>query len=130
MNKSDILSGFNNHLMELINDVIEVLPENNDIKAVHTTFSTIKKVNPRLIISIWKKHILDKYEKEIMSGDLNFFLDKEYDEDVELPNSDLILSKISDMKKTIVSLSDDNKVKKINYFQNLTKLCKLYHNYE
>ena len=64
MNKTDILSGFNNHLNEFFNDVVNIFPDNLDIKVAQTSLSTMRKANPRLIVAIWREHIVSKYEKE------------------------------------------------------------------
>ena len=42
----------------------------------------MRKANPRLIIDVWKHHIVDVYESQIEEGDINFFITKEYSKDV------------------------------------------------
>lgn len=128
MNKSDILSGFNNHIIDFFNDVMKVFPNDTDIAVAHTSLLTIKKMNPRLIVTIWKAHILDPYKDQIEAGDINFFLDRDYKQDLEkVENSGTILDKINTLREPIRQMGDDNKEKTIKYIQNLTKLCGLYH---
>lgn len=128
MNKSDILSGFNNHLNELLESLIEVLPDNTELKTAYTSITTLRKANPRLIIPIWKTYVLDKYETNIMAGNLEYFLNKDYTEDVkDTGNAVTVLEKINVVKNTIKTLDKDNLDKTVLYLQNLTKLCKVYY---
>ena len=128
MNKTDILSGFNNHLNEFFNDVVNIFPDNLDIKIAQSSLSTMRKANPRLIVSIWREHIVSKYEKEIIEGNIDFFLEKDYNSDLKTTdNASTILEKINSLKDPIKNMGNDNKNKTITYIQNLTKLCNLYH---
>ena len=128
MNKSDILSGFNNHLAELLASLIEILPDDLELKTASASISTLRKANPRLIIPIWKSYVLDKYEANIMAGNLEYFLNKDYTEDVkDTGNAVTVLEKINVVKNTIKTLDKDDLDKTILYLQNLTKLCKVYY---
>jgi hypothetical protein len=128
MNKSDILSGFNSHLNELLESLIEVIPDNTELKTAYTSISTLRKANPRLVIPIWKTYVLDKYETNIIEGNLEYFLNKDYTEDIkDTGNAVIVLEKINVVKNTIKTLDKDNLDKTILYLQNLTKLCKAYY---
>lgn len=128
MNKTDILSGFNNHLNEFFNDVVTIFPDNLDIKVAQSSLSTMRKANPRLIVAIWREHIVSKYEKEIMEGNIDFFLEKDYNTDLKsADNASSILEKINSLKEPIRNMGQENLTKTITYIQNLTKLCNLYH---
>ena len=41
----------------------------------------LKKVNPRLVITIWRNNISSNYRKEIQRGDFTFFENKDYTQD-------------------------------------------------
>lgn len=129
MSKSELLSAFNNHLTELVEALIEIMPEDAELKTAQVSISTLRKMNPRLIIPIWKTYVLDNYEKQIEEGNIKFFLEKDYAEDVKNEgNAKEILDKITIIKRRINELSKENTQKTILYIQNLTKLCKLYYN--
>ena len=128
MSKSDVLTAFNNHLSELVDLLIEIMPLDNELKTAQVSISTLRKMNPRLIIPIWKVYVLDNYDKEIESGNLKFFLEKDYSDDVKNnTNSKEILDKIEIIKNNIKNLSDKDREKPVLYIQNLTKLCKIYY---
>jgi hypothetical protein len=85
----------------------------------------IKKTNPGLVIKTWKKAITDKYGDRIETGDVDYFLEKDYAADVT-DYTATIDTTIQDLRKIIKSMSDENKAKSIQYVQNLCKLSKLY----
>ncbi len=128
MNKSNVLSAFNNHLIELFKDINSIIQHNKDLEAAETSLIAIKKANPRLIISVWKEYINDKYKNDIMAGNIGFFLDKDYKSDlVDVDKPSMILEKIELLREPIRGLGETNLNKTVGYIQNLTKLCEVYH---
>jgi len=128
MNKSNVLSAFNNHLIELFDDINSIIPHSKDLKAAQTSLVTIKRANPRIIIGVWKKYVNDKYKDDILSGNINFFLDKDYKSDLQdIEESNTILEKIDFLRKPIKELGEENQKKTLGYIQNLTKLCEVYY---
>ncbi len=124
---SNLVKVFNNHLMEFIADLESIFPDNVDIKTGHTFISGIKKVNPKKLIQVWKTSILDCYGKEIESGDIEFFLNKDYRNDLPSDSIDNFVSIIEDSRVLLKNTSEDNKKKSMKYLQNLTKICNLYY---
>jgi hypothetical protein len=128
MNKSNVLSAFNTHLIELFKDINSIIPNNMDLMAAETSLLAIKKANPRLVVTVWKHHIADKYKNDIIAGNISFFLEKDYSEDLlDADEPSIILEKINLLRKPIQELGEENLNKTIGYLQNLTKLCELYH---
>jgi len=127
MNKSDILSAFNNHLSELVDELIKIIPNNTDLQISSASLISIRKINPKLPILTWKSYVQDKYEKNILSGNIEYFLEKDYAEDIKDSNESVhILKKIIIIKDTMKNLDKVNLDKTILYLQNLTKLCNVY----
>ena len=114
--------------MEFIDDIISVFPANRHLKITRTALHTWKRINPKSIIEIWKTCITDKYKSEIEKGDYNFFLEKNYSEDISgCDNSSDILTSIEELRNPISKMSKDNQKKAIKYIQNLTKLSQIYY---
>jgi len=130
---SNILKAFNTHLLDFINDIIVVFPENRSLKVTKTALETWRRVNPKSIIETWKTCITDKYKTEIAKGDYNFFMKKDYREDISGCNNisthlgNEILSDIDEIRGPISLMSKTNQKKAIKYVQNLTKLSELYY---
>ena len=87
-NKSSYLKLFNNHLNEFIDDVLLIFPDDLDLQTCATFLKGIKKVNPRIIITSWNQWVTEKYRREIESGNLSFFENKDYKDDVNGSNDD------------------------------------------
>ena len=121
---SSVLKAFNNHLLEFIEDVIRIFPTNLDIKTGKTFIEGVKRVNPKKIITYWKDNILLLYETEIHEGDITFFVNKDYRNDIGTEAQTLKV--LEDIRVLVRDTTEENKEKAMKYLQNLTKLCKLY----
>ena len=128
MNKSEILTAFNNHIGDFFNDVCLIFPDNSDLKIAHTSLLTFRKVNPRLIISIWKEYMVDRYRTEIEGGNMAFFVERNYTSDLQdVGQGSIILEKIDTLREPIREMGEENLKKASGYIQNLTKICDLYY---
>jgi accessory colonization factor AcfC len=123
---ANILSAFNDHFLEFLNDVQNVFPEDIDILTAKNSLIAIRKANPKMIVKIWKTFIADKYNAQILAGDISFFITKDYASDVATSqNSDKIMESIDRLREPIRNMSDENQLKVMKYIQNLTKLSEL-----
>lgn len=123
---NNILTAFNDHFLEFINDVQAVFPDDPDILSAKNALTMIRKANPKMIVKIWKTFIADKYKNQINSNDISFFLEKDYSSDVSKSNnSDKIMESIDRLREPIRNMGPDNQSKVMKYIQNLTKLSEL-----
>ena len=123
---NNILTAFNDHFLEFINDVQAVFPDDPDILSAKNALIMIRKANPKMIVKIWKTFIADKYKNQINSNDISFFLEKDYSSDVSKSNnSDKIMESIDRLREPIRNMGPDNQAKVMKYIQNLTKLSEL-----
>lgn len=132
VNKSVLVKIFSEQVVELYRDMIIVYPNNTSIKTGLSLVEQIKTFNPKLLISKYKHGINDKYYEEIVRGDLEYFIHKNYEKDCE--RAGFVGSEVksqSDWIDTIKELykeqdkENKNKIKK--YFQNFSKICKMYY---
>jgi len=125
--KTTILRAFNNHLFEFLDDITQILPDNKDISSARTFFEITKKANPSIIIKLWHTLVYTPYSELIEKGDINFFLEKNYESDVvSIANSKEILSQIENLREPIRNMSEKNKEHSLNYVKNLCKLSNVY----
>ena len=123
---SNILTAFNDHFIEFITDVHLVFPEDVDILSAKNALTAIRKANPKMIVKIWNAFIVGKYKSEIKDGNLSFFINKDYSQDVSsAANSDKIMESIDRLRTPIKNMSPENQAKVMKYIQNLTKLAEL-----
>ena len=126
-NKKTLLTAFNNHFLEFVNDIACVFPKNKDIKLSKNVVSTLKAANPRLIIRIWKEYVSDPYSKKIEEEDISFFIEKDYSNDVSYIESNGYIKKSIDrLREPIRKMGKENQDKSMKYMKNLTKLANLY----
>ena len=124
---TNFLKVFNNHLIEFIEDLETIFPDNIDIKTGHTFISSIKKVNPKKLIQVWKTSVYDVYGDKIFDGDIDYFLNKDYRDDLPEDTSSKFFAILEDIRNLLKNTTIENKKKGMKYVQNLTKICKIYH---
>ena len=123
---NSILSAFNDHFFDFLNDVQNVFPDDADILTAKNALLTVRKANPKMIVKIWNAFIVGKYKSEIESGNIDFFINKDYSTDVSsASNSDKIMESINRLREPIKNMSSENQSKVMKYIQNLTKLAEL-----
>ena len=125
--KSQYLKAFNEHFIHFVMDIHKVFPEDNDILYSLNALKEIRKINPRLIMLIFNDYVAKNYRDEILSGNIDFFLDKDYSSDMKnMKNANSIVEKINNLREPIRKMNNDNKSKTLKYLQNLIKLCDYY----
>lgn len=125
---SSIVSVFNNHFMELVDDICNVFPDDLDIQSAKSSFILIKKANPKLLIRSWDMFVVQKYHQEIKDGKIEYFLQKDYTEDLELGgnNTKQIIDAIDRLRAPIRNMNAIEQEKILKYLQNLCKLTLVF----
>ena len=127
MSGANLLSVFNDHFFEFVTDIQSVFPDDVDILTTKNALSMVRKANPKMIIKIWSSFIVSKYRTQIEAGDIAFFLEKDYSEDLQgADNSKKIMDAINRLRDPIRNMDAENMKKIVKYIQNLTKLCIAY----
>ena len=125
--KSTVLRAFNTHLVEFLDDIISIIPGNVGLVATKNSFEMYKKANPTLLIKIWYSYVYLPYAEIIDKGDLDFFINKDYSEDLSyLQNSKNILNAIDTLRGQIKEMSETNRNHSLEYIRNLCKLSNMY----
>ena len=123
------LTGFNNHFSEFMDDISVSFPNNRDILSAKNSLITLRRMNPKIIITFWKNYIVYNYGEQIEKGDCDFFLKKDYSSDItnnEGGENPELLTAINRFRKPLSELSSENLDKCVKYIQNLSKLSMLY----
>lgn len=132
VNKSLLVKIFSEQVVELYRDMKMVYPNNTSIKTGLTLVEQIKTFNPKLLISKYKDGVNDEYYEQIVKGDLDFFINKNYEADClkagfvgnEAKSQAAWLETIKELYK---EQGEENKRKIKKYFQNFSKICKMYY---
>jgi hypothetical protein len=121
---SSLVSVFNDHFADFVNDVQSVFPEDADILTAKNALLAIRKANPKLLVKIWLKYVYSPYKEQIEAGDINFFVTKDYSSDLaKNDNADKIMECIDRLRKPVKEMSAENQEKTMKYIQNLCKIA-------
>lgn len=127
MSNSSIVSIFNQHFIEMFDDILVIFPNNVDIMTAKNSILTFKKMNPAIIIKVWNKYIAIKYKSQIDNDDISFFINKDYSNDLEyMKNPDVIMDVINRIREPVNNMNQADQVKTMKYIKNLTKLSLSY----
>jgi hypothetical protein len=125
--KSSLLKAFNTHFFAFVDDIITIFPESQDIRGAKTAFELFRKANPTSILKAWHIFVYIPYYKVIEEGKIEFFFDKDYNDDlVYMSNANDIVKIIDTLRDPIRQMSDINKEHSMKYIQNLAKLSEMY----
>ena len=123
--KSIVMKAFLNQFTDFLEDVQSVFPENADIDSAKTALLLIKKTNPRILMNAWVTYIVVPYNDQIQKGDIGFFLEKDYTNDLEYMGN-AVMQKVDALRGPVREMGAENQAKSMQYIQNLTKLAKLH----
>ena len=128
MSKNQIIETFNKHILEFIMDIERVFPNDTDITASRKSLSRMIMIMPKAVIRAFNEHICMVYGSEIEEGNLDFFIDNDYNSKHGniINNNNMIINKINELRQPVRNMADDDKAKVIQYLKNLKKLTELY----
>jgi len=128
MNQPQILQkAFNDHFDEFVDDIVNIFPDDMDIRNSRNSIKLLRKANPKLLIQIWNKYVSSKYADKIDAGDVTFFIENDYSDDIgKLENASQVMNAINRLRAPIKMMSPENQSKTMKYIQNLKKICDLY----
>lgn len=126
--KLTLTRAFNNMFIQFLEEVIQIVPEGNDIRKAKGYFEMVKSMNPSAIIKVWFTNVYTPYESVIESGDIiSFMVDKEYDSDIaSFENTKEIMDVVNRLRHSLRTMGERNKNISMDYVKKLSKLSKLY----
>jgi len=125
--KSIVLRAFNKHFFEFMDDLVKIFPDNENILVARGTFETFKKANPTIIAKVWYTKVYSPYREEIDRGNIDFFMEKDYSEDLSNANdAGRVLNMINDVREPLKQMDETNRAHATKYIQNLSKLSVAY----
>lgn len=125
--KKQYLAAFNNQFTEFLEQVLQIFPGHVEITTFKNTIGTLKKANPGLLIRIWYDHICKNYMDEIEKGNITYFLEKDYAQDIQhVSDVKGVVDAINKIRNPINEMGVKNQQTSMQYILNLSKLSKLY----
>lgn len=126
--KSIILRTFNTQLLSFLDDVHAILPHEKGILESKKYFETLKTMNPSILVKIWHGYIAVPYADQIANGDMTYFLNKDYSQDLQfMPNAEQIMNTIDSSLRTPLKQMDETNLNHCkDYIVMLSKLSSAY----
>lgn len=125
--KTAILRAFNTHFADMLSTIVSIYPENSDLVSSRNSLETVRRMNPSLPIKIWHTYVHNPYYDVIKQGDLDYFLNKDYKDDLTyVKNSDEVLKIVDRLRGPLRHMNGVDRNKTIKYLQNLNELSKMY----
>ncbi len=122
---------FNSTYFELLKMMKENSDNNRDFKRFYNQNLFIKNTNIKMFIRTWYQNITCFYKEQIMSGDIDYFVKKDYSSEIneneEFANSYSIESYIQYFKGIYETLQEEDVNAFIEKVQQLTHLSYLYY---
>ena len=140
--KKDIVPVFAERLEDFVKEMIEVIPSNPDIRSFRKAIKASRMMQPRVLVEVWHKHVTEPYAHKIFQGDFNYFLDKDYRDDIQTgmkttgndtnveeveASTNSIIQSIQSLRAQIRDLDEQNLECTMQHIQNLCQLSNIYH---
>lgn len=115
---------FNDLFFKLVNTVKDYFPNDPTINAAEKSLTAIRKMNPTLIYRVWVYYVDTPYKKEIQGSNIDFFVNKDYSEDLKDYTHDFktISEAIDRFREPIKNMDKENQAIIMGYIQSLSKL--------
>lgn len=125
--KSNILKTFNNQFFAFLDDIRRVFPDNVDIATGKKSFEMLRLANASLIIKSWYSYVYSQYKESIDNGDVDYFVNKDYQSDLQtVANNGEVMRIIDSLRDPIKNMDEANKAHTVKYLQILSKLSEAY----
>jgi len=119
---------FNKVYFEFLKFIELHLKNDNNFKSFYRKNIMMKETNPKYFIKSWYTRITYKYYNEIKVKDISFFLNKDYNNDINNESqTNLLLSYINKFKDSYDTLDETIKSTFVQFICELTELSFLYY---
>jgi hypothetical protein len=131
IDRPTIIRSFNDYFFEFLDDMLKVLPNNKSVLTAIRSFRMMTDVNKGILIKCWYKFVYMKYKDVIDEGNVEFFFEKDYSEDLtKLSNANTIMEIIDSVRTPAKEICDNPKNREhiTTYIQTLCKLSDVLNN--
>ena len=120
---TQVIKIFNEIFFNFVNLISKTFPNDLDITIAKNKLYALKKINPKMFIKIWKKHITDKYKDSIEEGNIDYFIEKNYSDDLNKVNhSDRVMKSINRLREPIRKMNQSQQEMVMLFIQDLSKI--------
>jgi hypothetical protein len=125
--KVTLMRAFNKCFYDFMDDIMSVFEDKIPFIQAKKNCELIQSANPSMLVRAWHQYVYSKYAEVIDSGNTDFFLEKDYSDDVKgADHSQKIMEAINRLREPVRNMSQEDQAKTMKYIQNLTKLALAY----
>ncbi len=127
--RATLIRSFNDYFCEFLDDILRVLPGNKQVITANRSFKTLIELNKTILVKSWYKFVYCKYSNVIDDGNIDFFFQKDYSDDLSaLSNSQKIIDIIDSVRSPAMEACENPKNREyiVLYIQNLCKLSVMF----
>jgi hypothetical protein len=125
--KVTLMRAFNKCFFDFMDDIMTVFEDKSVFVQAKKNGEMILSANPNILIRSWYTHLYSKYAAVIDAGDTDFFLEKDYTEDVsQLDNSEHIMKIVNTFRTPLKQLSEENKKMAMEHIQIMSRISAKY----
>ena len=103
---SQYVAAFNNQFEELVEDIERIFPNDNEISSASRGLKNLRRITPKLIIRVFYEYVDKPYGAYIHDNNLQYFLEKDYKEDLSKTMQKTERRQASQQLARVVSLGD------------------------
>jgi hypothetical protein len=129
IDRGTLIRTFNDYLFEFLEDMLKVLPGNKPVMTASRSFRMLIDANKAILVKCWYKFVFLKYKDVIDTGNVDFFFEKDYSEDLtKLSNSQQIMEIIDSVRLPAKEICNNptNREHITTYVQTLCKLSEMF----
>jgi len=125
--KVTLMRAFNKCFYDFMDDIMTVFEDKSVFVQAKKNGEIILSANPSILIRSWYIHLYSKYAAVIDAGDTDFFLEKDYSEDInQFDNSEHIMKIVNTFRTPLKQLSEDNKKMAMEHIQIMSRISAKY----
>jgi hypothetical protein len=125
--KVSLMRAFNKCFYDFMDDIMSVFDDKQTFIQAKKNCEMIQSANPSILVRAWHQYVYSKYADIIDAGDTEFFLDKDYSDDVnQFDYAEHIMKVINTFRQPLKNLSPSNKDMAMKHIQMLSRVSAKY----
>jgi hypothetical protein len=110
-----------------MDDIMSVFEDKLPFNQAKKNCELIQSANPSILVRAWHQYVYSKYADVIESGNTDFFLEKDYSDDInQFDYAEHIMKVINTFRQPLKDLSESNKDMAMKHVQMLSRISVRY----
>jgi hypothetical protein len=125
--KVTLMRAFNKCFYDFMDDIMTVFEDKTPFAQAKKNCEMIQSANPAILVRAWHQYVYSKYAEVIDTGNTDFFLEKDYSDDInQFDYAEHIMKVINTFRQPLKNLSGSNKEMAMKHIQMLSRVSAKY----